>query len=54
MTGLMVLAIFILCAVHVQYRGSVVHEKLARRLTDHSNFLAPLNCLFYLFSGVPA
>jgi len=53
MTGLTVLCVFVLCAVYVQYRGSVMHESLARRLTDHSNFLAPLNCLFYLFSGVP-
>ena len=26
------------------------HDKFTRKLTDHSNFLAPINCLFYFFS----
>ena len=33
-------------------RGSVRHEKLTRRITDHSNFMAPINCLFYAFSSI--
>jgi beta-hydroxylase len=50
--GLTILAIFICCAIYVQNRGQVQHDRLARKLTDHSNFLAPVNCLFYLFSKV--
>lgn len=53
MTGLIVLSCFILCAIYVQTRGQVAHEKFTRKLTDHSNFLAPVNCLFYLFSRTP-
>jgi beta-hydroxylase len=47
--GLIVLAIFIVCAIYVQNRGNVQHEYFRRKLSDHANFLAPLNCLFYLF-----
>lgn len=48
--GLIVLVVFILCAVYVQQRGAVRHEQFSRKLTDHANFLAPINCLFYLFN----
>ncbi|PUA30126.1 MAG: aspartyl beta-hydroxylase [Cellvibrio sp. 79] len=48
--GLIVLAVFILAAFYVQNRGVVQHDKFTRKLTDHSNFLAPINCLFYFFS----
>jgi beta-hydroxylase len=48
--GLMLLAVFVLCAFYAQRRGVVQYEKFARRLTDHSNLLAPINCLFYFFS----
>lgn len=48
--GLIVLAVFILAAFYVQNRGAVQHDKFTRKLTDHSNFLAPINCLFYFFS----
>lgn len=50
--GPMILAIFILCAIYVQNRGELHHERLSRKITDHSNLLAPVNCLFYIFSGV--
>lgn len=50
--GIYILVLFIGCAIYVQMRGKVVHAKLSRRLTDHSNFLAPANCLFYAFSFV--
>ena len=50
--GIVVLAIFIVCAIYVQNRGRVKHTRFTRRLTDHSNFLAPINCIFYLFSAV--
>ncbi|WP_253273116.1 aspartyl/asparaginyl beta-hydroxylase domain-containing protein [Halomonas sp. PR-M31] len=28
------------------------HKRLSRKITDHSNFLGPVNCLFYAFSAV--
>lgn len=48
--GLIVLFIFILCSVYVQTRGTVQHTSLSHRLTDHSNLMSPINCLFYGFS----
>ncbi|MDX2464979.1 MAG: aspartyl/asparaginyl beta-hydroxylase domain-containing protein [Porticoccus sp.] len=48
--GFTVLAVFILCAIYVQRRGVVRHEKLVRKISDHSNILGPVNCLFYAFS----
>ena len=50
--GLAILLLFVVCAVYVQRRGVVRHAKVSRMLTDHSNFMAPINCLFYLFSRV--
>lgn len=50
--GPVILVLFILCAVYVQNRGELHHERLSRKITDHSNLLAPVNCLFYLFSSV--
>ena len=51
--GLAILALFVVCGIYVQHRGEVQHEKLSRRLTDHSNIFGPINCLFYSFSKVP-
>ncbi|WP_331344539.1 aspartyl/asparaginyl beta-hydroxylase domain-containing protein [Cellvibrio sp. UBA7661] len=48
--GLLVLAIFVLCAYYVQNRGVVQHDTITRKITDHANLLAPINCLFYAFS----
>ena len=48
--GLFILGIFIIAAIYVQNRGAVQHDRFTRKLTDHSNFLAPVNCLFYFFS----
>ena len=48
--GLAILAVFVLCAVYVQTRGRLQHAKLSRKLNDHANFLAPINCLFYSFN----
>lgn len=50
--GPVVLVLFIMCAIYVQNRGELHHERLSRKITDHSNLLAPVNCLFYAFSGV--
>ena len=48
--GLAILTLFVMCAVYVQHRGKVQHERLTRKITDHSNVMAPINCLFYAFS----
>jgi beta-hydroxylase len=48
--GIFALVVFVACAIYVQRRGVVQHERFSRKLTDHSNFLAPINCLFYFFS----
>lgn len=50
--GLTVFIIFVLCAIYVQNRGQIQQEKFTRKITDHSNILAPINCLFYAFSSV--
>ncbi len=50
---LVLLALFIASAIYVHRRGRVRH-RLARQLTDHSTFFAPLNVPLYLFSKVPA
>lgn len=41
-----------LSAAFVHFRGHERHRFL-RQLTDHSTFMAPVNCLLYLFSAVP-
>ncbi|MBE1284946.1 MAG: lipid A hydroxylase LpxO [Rhodobacteraceae bacterium] len=51
--GLTVLLIFVVCSIYVQTRGTARHELWRRRITDHANVFAPLNCLFYAFSKVP-
>lgn len=50
--GYAIFALFVACACYVQLRGKVRHEKFTRCVTDHSNVMAPVNCLFYLFSKV--
>ncbi|TQV87249.1 aspartyl/asparaginyl beta-hydroxylase domain-containing protein [Aliikangiella coralliicola] len=50
--GFSILFIFILCGIYVQNRGLVQHGKLVRKITDHSNIMAPINCLFYAFSSI--
>lgn len=47
-----VLAVFLACGLYVHRRGRVRH-RLGRQLTDHSTFMAPINCLMYGFSRVP-
>ena len=48
---LVVLAGIAAAALHVHFRG---RDRLAlrRQITDHSTFIAPYNCLVYLFSAV--
>jgi len=51
--GVFYLSIFFLCGTYVHFRGKVRH-KFFRQMSDHSTFLAPINCLIYLFSKLPA
>lgn len=46
------LGCFVASALYVHYRGRVRHS-FKRQVTDHSTFMAPINCLMYLFSKVP-
>lgn len=48
---LIIIAVYVLSIAHVHLRGQVRH-KLGRQLSDHSSFLAPINCFLYLFSTV--
>jgi beta-hydroxylase len=41
-----------LCTLYVHFRGKT-RLRFERQLTEHSGWLSPLNCLFYLFSAVP-
>src|SRR6185437_8008053 len=52
MTKWIVLAVLVVCALYVHFRGKVRH-KFLRQITDHSTFLAPINVLMYAFSPVP-
>jgi len=47
-----VLAVLVLCALYVHFRGRERH-KFLRQITDHSTFMAPINVLMYAFSRVP-
>lgn len=47
-----ILAIFLISAVYIQYRGKVRH-KFFRQFFDHSTIMAPINFLMYMFSRVP-
>ncbi|MDR3412916.1 MAG: aspartyl/asparaginyl beta-hydroxylase domain-containing protein, partial [Formivibrio sp.] len=51
MKAIIVIA-FVLSVAYVHFRGRVRH-KLARQLSDHSTFLAPINAFLYLFSKLP-
>lgn len=48
-----IVAIFIASTAYVHFRGRV-RLGFWRQLTDHSTFMAPINCLMYLFSKLPA
>jgi beta-hydroxylase len=49
---LIIALVYIVSIAYVHLRGRVRH-KLGRQLSDHSSFLAPLNCFLYLFSKIP-
>lgn len=48
-----IVAVFVASTVYVHFRGRV-RLKFFRQLTDHSTFMAPINCFMYLFSKLPA
>ena len=48
----LVLYAYLASAMWVHWRGRERH-KFTRQLTDHSTFLAPINCFMYAFSAVP-
>lgn len=50
---LAIVAIVVASTVYVHFRGRV-RLKFFRQLMDHSTFMAPINCLMYLFSRLPA
>jgi beta-hydroxylase len=47
-----ILALFIVCAFVVHYRGRVRHS-FGRQALDHSTFTSPINVFMYAFSRVP-
>jgi len=49
---ILVIAIFVFCTIYVHFRG---RKRLDfwRQVSDHSTFMAPINCFMYLFSKVP-
>jgi beta-hydroxylase len=47
-----VVSLFLASTLYIHFRGRVRHG-FGRQLTDHSTFMAPINCLIYFFSGVP-
>ncbi len=49
---LIIAFIYVISIAYVHLRGKVRH-KLGRQLSDHSTFLAPINCFLYLFSKTP-
>ena len=51
-TKFSILFIYILAVAYTQFRGKV-RLKFLRQLVNHSTFIAPINALMYLFSGVP-
>jgi beta-hydroxylase len=50
---IVVVAIFVFSTVYVHLRGRV-RLGFWRQLSDHSTFMAPINCFIYLFSTLPA
>ena len=49
---MLVLDAIVASAIAIHFRGRE-RLKFLRQLTDHSTFMAPYNCLAYLFSAVP-
>ena len=50
--GSIIFLIFVICGIYIHFRGKV-RFRWQRQITDHSVFMSPVNCLFYLFSKYP-
>lgn len=50
---LAIVGVFVASTVYVHFRGRV-RLRFFRQLMDHSTFMAPINCLMYMFSRLPA
>ncbi|MBV8045895.1 MAG: aspartyl/asparaginyl beta-hydroxylase domain-containing protein [Paludibacterium sp.] len=50
---LLILAAFAASTIYIHFRGRV-RLGFWRQLSDHSTLMAPINCVMYLFSRVPA
>lgn len=51
--GVVAFFLFVFSGIYVHFRGKVRHKPL-RQLSDHSTFMAPVNCFIYLFSKLPS
>ncbi len=51
--GLIAFLVFVVSGVYVHFRGRVRHKPM-RQISDHSTFMAPVNCFIYLFSKLPS
>lgn len=51
--GLLAFLIFVVSGFYVHFRGKVRHKPM-RQMSDHSTFMAPVNCFLYLFSKLPS
>lgn len=51
--GVIALLIFVVSGIYVHFRGRVRLRTL-RQISDHSTIMAPVNCLIYFFSKLPA
>ncbi|MES2219212.1 MAG: aspartyl/asparaginyl beta-hydroxylase domain-containing protein [Pseudomonadota bacterium] len=49
---LSILFIYVISVAYTQFRGKV-RLKFFRQIVNHSTFIAPINALMYMFSGVP-
>ncbi len=47
-----IVGVFVVCTLWVHFRGKK-RLRILRQLGDQSTFMAPINCLMYLFSKVP-
>jgi beta-hydroxylase len=50
--GHVILALFVASVIYIHFRGKV-RLGFSRQISDHSTFMAPINCFLYLFSAVP-
>lgn len=51
--GIVAFFVFVVSGMYVHFRGKVRHKPM-RQMFDHSTFMAPINCLLYVFSKIPS